>query len=135
MRYVAVMFLRVSRNPLQKLYSPGGLRVVANATRGRPTVVRPRPPEEEEKEEARRDQSAGRRPKAVQLDRLLAVYARLREEHGSSLPDVRDDDVLRTLSDLVDQNALEKLLVWTTWRTLGSCACWTRGRPTTSRLS
>ena len=47
-------------------------------------------------------------PKAVQLDRLLAVYARLREEHGSSLPDVRDDDVLRTLSDLVDQNALER---------------------------
>ena len=47
-------------------------------------------------------------PKPVPLDRLLAVYARLREEHGSSLPDVRDDDVLRTLSDLVDQNALER---------------------------
>ena len=48
------------------------------------------------------------RPKPVPLDRLLAVYARLREEHGSKLPDVRDDDVLRTLSDLAGQNALER---------------------------
>ena len=90
-----------------------------NSTTSRPTCPRERDPRTtnncsattpEEKRRKKRDVTKVRvdAPKAVQLDRLLAVYARLREEHGSSLPDVRDDDVLRTSIDLVDQNALER---------------------------